>query len=102
MQITSYNFHLALLRSELCRANTAQSTRAVARPASLRYQSGLSAYPWLSNHSQQVRCSAQKFCFHSEPVRPSATDRSIRGVLPVPRRTLQYAKEISMRKGANA
>src|SRR5262249_2576940 len=39
VQITSYNFHLGLLRSELCRANTAQSTRAVARPASLRHQS---------------------------------------------------------------
>ena len=41
VEITSYNFHLGLLRSELCRANTAQSTRAVARPASLRHQSGL-------------------------------------------------------------
>src|SRR5215471_20853644 len=40
MQITSYNFHLGLLRSELCRVNTEQSTRAVARPASLRHQPG--------------------------------------------------------------
>src|SRR5215469_2990914 len=40
MQITSYNFHLGLLRSELCRVNTEQSTRAVVRPASLRHQSG--------------------------------------------------------------
>src|SRR5215510_12664309 len=44
VQITSYNSHLGLLRSELCRANTAQSTRAVARPASLRHQSG-AVYP---------------------------------------------------------
>src|SRR5277367_5571861 len=42
VQITSYNSHLGLLRSELCRVNTEQSTRAVARPASLRHQSGLS------------------------------------------------------------
>src|SRR5271167_3110968 len=41
MQITSYNPHLGLLRSELCRANTEQSTRAVARPVSLRHQSVL-------------------------------------------------------------
>ena len=40
VQITSYNSHLGLLRSEICRVNTAQSTRAVARPASLRHQSG--------------------------------------------------------------
>src|SRR5271169_4398524 len=44
VQITSYNPHLGLLRSELCRANTEQSTRAVARPASLRHQSGLEDY----------------------------------------------------------
>ena len=41
VQITSYNPHLGLLRSELCRVNTEQSTRAVARPASLRHQSGV-------------------------------------------------------------
>src|SRR5277367_5120447 len=41
VQITSYNPHLGLLRSELCRVNTEQSTRAVARPASLRHQSGM-------------------------------------------------------------
>jgi hypothetical protein len=35
-----------------------------------------------ANQSQQVRCPAQKLCFHSEPVRPSATDRSIRGHCP--------------------
>jgi len=41
MQITSYNFHLGLLRSGLCRVvNTEQSSRAVARPASLRLHSG--------------------------------------------------------------
>src|SRR6202171_3640125 len=40
VQITSYNSHLGLLRSELCRVNSAQSTRAIARPASLRHQSG--------------------------------------------------------------
>src|SRR5271170_3547670 len=44
VQITSYNSHLGLLRSELCRVNTEQSTRAVARPASLRHQSGLSPF----------------------------------------------------------
>src|SRR5580700_10115838 len=43
VQITSYNSHLGLLRSELCRVNTAQSTRAAARPASLRHQSAVSA-----------------------------------------------------------
>jgi hypothetical protein len=32
VQITSYNSHLGLLRSELCRVNTAQSTRVVASP----------------------------------------------------------------------
>src|SRR5271154_6953177 len=42
VQITSYNPHLGLLRSELCRVNTEQSTRAVARPASLRHQSSTS------------------------------------------------------------
>src|SRR5580700_682123 len=42
VQITSYNLHLGLLRSEPCRVNTEQSTRAVARPASLRHQSGVS------------------------------------------------------------
>src|ERR1700681_4075706 len=41
MQIASYNSHLGLLRSELCRVNTEQSTRAVARPASLRHQSAV-------------------------------------------------------------
>src|ERR1700722_16032483 len=41
VQITSYNPHLGLLRSERCRVNTEQSTRAVARPASLRHHSGL-------------------------------------------------------------
>src|SRR5580700_9381887 len=41
VQIASYNSHLGLLRSELCRVNTEQSTRAVARPASLRHHSGL-------------------------------------------------------------
>src|ERR1700736_5166496 len=35
LQITSYNSHLGLLRSEHCRVNTAQFTRAVARPASV-------------------------------------------------------------------
>jgi len=40
VQITSYNPHLGLLRSEHCRVNTAQFTRAVGRPASLRHQSG--------------------------------------------------------------
>jgi len=40
MQITSYNSHLGLLRSEHCRVNTEQSTRAVARPVSLRHHSG--------------------------------------------------------------
>jgi hypothetical protein len=35
------NSHLGLLRSELCRVNTEQSIRAVARPASLRHQSGV-------------------------------------------------------------
>src|SRR5690349_1322214 len=52
VQITSYNPHLGLLRSELCRVNTEQSTRAVARPASLRHQSGMwitSAWPSLAN-----------------------------------------------------
>src|SRR4029077_9069276 len=44
VQITSYNSHLGLLRSELCRVNTEQSTRAVERPASLRHQSGLSFF----------------------------------------------------------
>src|ERR1700729_519600 len=39
VQITSYNLHLGLLRSELCRVNTAQSTRSVPRLASLRHQS---------------------------------------------------------------
>src|SRR5271170_1024164 len=39
VQITSYNSHLGLLRSEHCRVNTEQSTRAVARPASLRHHS---------------------------------------------------------------
>src|ERR1700677_2012641 len=43
VQITSYNSHLGLLRSEHCRVNTEQSTRAVARPASLRHHSGLEA-----------------------------------------------------------
>ena len=37
-----YNSRLGLLRSELCRVNTEQSTRAVAGPASLRRQSGRS------------------------------------------------------------
>src|SRR5271170_8319028 len=41
VQITSYNPHLGLLRSELCWVNTEQSTRAVARPASLRHHSGV-------------------------------------------------------------
>src|SRR5215471_11752780 len=39
VQITSYNPHLGLLRSEHCRANTAHFTRVVARPTSLRHQS---------------------------------------------------------------
>src|ERR1700758_5124506 len=39
VQITSYNSHLGLLRSEHCRVNTEQSTRAVARPAPLWHQS---------------------------------------------------------------
>src|SRR4029077_12613932 len=39
VQITSYNSHLGLLRSEHCRVNTEQFTRAVARPASLWHQS---------------------------------------------------------------
>src|SRR5467141_69342 len=39
VQITSYNSHLGLLRSEHCRVNTEQFTRAVARPASLSHQS---------------------------------------------------------------
>ena len=34
-------FASRLLRSELCRVNTEQSTRAVARPASLRHHSAL-------------------------------------------------------------
>jgi hypothetical protein len=38
VQITSYNSHLGLLRSEHCRVNTEQFTRAVARPASLWHQ----------------------------------------------------------------
>src|ERR1700736_227062 len=42
VQITSYNSHLGLLRSEHCRVNTAQFTRAVARPASLWHQSDIS------------------------------------------------------------
>jgi hypothetical protein len=33
--------YLGLLWSELCRVNTAQSTRAVATPTSLRHQSGI-------------------------------------------------------------
>src|SRR6266850_390579 len=41
VQITSYNSDLGLLRSELYRVNTAQATRAVARPVSLRHQSGM-------------------------------------------------------------
>src|ERR1700722_3381691 len=41
VQITSYNLHLGLLRSEHCRVNTEQFTRAVARPASLRHHSGV-------------------------------------------------------------
>src|ERR1700740_776627 len=38
VQITSYNSHLGLLRSEHCRVNTEQFTRAVARPTSLWHQ----------------------------------------------------------------
>ena len=38
VQITPYNSHLGLLRSEHCRVNTEQLTRAVARPASLWHQ----------------------------------------------------------------
>ena len=45
VQITSYNSPLGLLRSEHCRVNTEQFTRAVARPTSLRHQSGLSHPP---------------------------------------------------------
>src|SRR5215472_9903055 len=43
VQITSYNSHLGLLRSELCGVNTEQSTRAVVRPTSLRHQPGPSS-----------------------------------------------------------
>src|SRR6202451_720640 len=53
VQITSYNLHLGLLRSELCRVNTAQSTRAVARPASLRHQSR--AKPPMTPHWAEVQ-----------------------------------------------
>src|SRR6266481_4796075 len=35
VQIASYNFHLGLLRSELCTLDTAQFIRLVARPTSL-------------------------------------------------------------------
>src|SRR5258708_965245 len=39
VRVTSYNSHLGLLRSEHCRVNTEQFTRAVAGPASLWHQS---------------------------------------------------------------
>src|SRR5260370_42430399 len=45
VQITSYNSHLALLRSEHCTVNTEQFTRAVARPASLWHQSNGNEMP---------------------------------------------------------
>ena len=45
VQIASYNFHLGLLRSEHCRVNTEQFTRAVARPASLWHHSST----WISS-----------------------------------------------------
>jgi hypothetical protein len=49
VQITSYNSHLGLLRSEHCRVNTEQFTRAVARPTSLWHQSETEA-PTLSRY----------------------------------------------------
>src|SRR3984957_17458927 len=45
VQTTSYNSHLGLLRSEHCRVNTEQLTRAVARPASLWHQSETELIP---------------------------------------------------------
>src|ERR1700758_4406831 len=53
VQITSYNSHLGLLRSEHCRVNTEQSTRAVARPAPLWHQSKM----WKSGRKPLVRLS---------------------------------------------
>src|SRR3954467_6797527 len=44
VQITTYNPHLGLLRPERCEVDTAQSTRAVARPTSLWHQYALAQF----------------------------------------------------------
>src|SRR5271154_4622897 len=71
VQITSYNSHLGLLRSEHCRANTEQSTRAVARPASLRHHSGVGTcettaepvrHPWTRRASVGQIQPSNPFC----------------------------------------